>query len=108
MSKKLPLHPLINKKDSPHYDSHGKETAIERFEREYTVRKLMGWAEITKAKYDDPGRRNKGEAEKDIRKSKTYSDYFKMLHSLVLKEAEFADMKADQVYKILNIKWRYR
>lgn len=107
MKKALPLHPLLNDNDSPHYQSEG-EPAIVRFERKYTVTQLMNWAEITKEKYNDPGRKNKGEVEKDIRKLKTYDNYFKMLESLVLKEAEFADMKADQVYKKLNIYWRYR
>ncbi len=37
------LHPLINKIGSPHWDSE-EEPVIQRFERIYTVSKLIGWA----------------------------------------------------------------
>ncbi len=111
MAIKLPLHPLINQQDSPHYQepdaSVDSESAIERFERVYTVMQLMNWAEITKAKYDDPGRAIKGEQEKDLRKAKTYQNYYDFLRSLVLKNQEFANMLAKNVYKKLNIYWRY-
>jgi len=107
MAQKLPIHPLINP-DSPHYDSiEGLDPAIQRFERDETVKDLMAWAKITKRKYDDPGRANKGQQDKDIRKSKTYGDYYEMLRSLVLKEPEFKDMYAQDVYTKLNIYWRY-
>ena len=107
MSTELELHPLINKTDSPHYDSSGEETSIERFERKYTVTQLMNWAEITKAKYDDPGRKNKGEAEADVRKSATYYNYYQMLRSLILKYPQTAEMSAEKAYKHAHMKWRY-
>ena len=112
MPKKLPLHPLINQQDSPHYQepdaAQDSESAIERFERKYTVTQLMNWAEISKAKYDDPGRAIKGEQEKDLRKSKTYEDYYTMLRSLVLRDQYYKDMIAKDVYTDLKIHWRYR
>jgi len=110
MAQKLPLHPLINQTDSPHYQENVSEdttSAIERFERDETIMNLMAWARITKRKYDDPGRATKGQQDKDIRKSKTYGDYYEMLRSLALKEPEFRDMYAQDVYKKLNIYWRY-
>ncbi len=106
MSKQIPLHPLINP-DSSYYDS-GSKPSIQKFEEKYTVQKLINWAEITLAKYQDEGRANKGQQEADIIKAKTYENYYTMLRSLIIKEAEFADMIASEVYKKLNIHWRYK
>ena len=108
MSLKTPLQPLINKVDSPHYNPDKKETTIERFERRHTVRDLLAWATITKEKYMDPLRKNKGEEEKDIRKALTYKNYAEMLNSLIEKSPSAAEMSAEAVYKTLNIKWRYQ
>ena len=108
MPTELPLHPLINKEDSPHYDSSGKETTIERFERDYTVRDLLAWATITEAKYNDPGRANKGEPQKDLRKALSYKNYAATLRSVIDKNVETKDMSAQMAYKTLQIKWRYQ
>ncbi len=101
------LHPLINKKGAPHWDSE-EEPAIQRFERIFTVSKLMGWAEITKAKYDDPARKNKNEEEADVIKSATYSNYYHMLQGLILKSPSILEMSAAKAYEALGISWRYR
>ncbi len=106
MAQQLPLHPLINP-DSPHYDT-GSKPSIQKFEEKYSVHKLMNWAEITLAKYKDEGRANKGEQEKDIRKAKTYQNYYQMLRSMVLKNKNLADMTAEKAYQSLNIYWRYK
>ena len=100
-------HPLINKIDSPHYDTVQKEPTIKRFERQYTVRKLMDWAEITAAKYADPARANKGEEESDKRKHKTYIDYFNTLLSLALKDPSVLEMSAEKAYKKHGVEFRY-
>ena len=104
----LKIHPLINLKDSSHYDSHGGEPAIVRFERKYTVSQLMAWAEITKAKYDDPGRKNKGQIEADIRKSESYDRYFHMLYAIIEKNSELGEVTPEKAYEALNMQWRYR
>ena len=101
------LHPLINKKDSPHYDST-EEPAIQRFERKHSIQKLIDWAEITAEKYRDPARANKGEIEKDKRKLKSYTNYYNFLRSLVLKDHNVLEMTAKEAYKKHDIHWRYR
>jgi hypothetical protein len=112
MAKKLPLHPLINQEDSPHYQepdvSEDSTSAIERFEQTETVYNLMVWSRITKRKYDDPGRAIKGEQEKDIRKGKTYQNYYTMLRSLIIKDITLKNMIAKDAYNKLNIYWRYK
>jgi len=59
------LHPLINKRASYYDGEPGQKTAIEEFEEQYPVAKLLAWAEITAAKYAAPQRKGKGESEKD-------------------------------------------
>ncbi len=106
MSQQLELHPLINPLSS-HYDSTDEPT-IQRFERLYSINKLIGWAEITAAKYRDPARKAKGQIELDKTKLKTYENYFHFLQSLVLKDPSVLEMTANKAYKKHNIKWRYR
>jgi len=100
-------HPLTNREDSPHYFSSGSESTIERFECKYTVSQLIAWAEITEAKYNDPGRKNKGQEEKDIRKALSYKRYKEMLQELVKRSPTATEMTPKRVYEILNIKWNY-
>jgi len=99
-------HPLINKIDSPHYDSV-EEPAIKRFERVYTITKLMYWAELSCAKYRDAGRANKGQAEADERKADTYKNYQLFLRNILQDFPELADTPALEVYGLLNIKLEY-
>ena len=104
----LKLHPLINKQDSPHYSPSNKKTSIEKFEEIYVVSKLMAWAEITLAKYEDPGRKDKGEEEKDLRKAETYRNYMLMLEDLVSKNTMVIEMTAKKAYALLDVKLRYK
>lgn len=104
--KQPEVHPLINKRDSSHYDSQ-KEPAIKRFERKYSVRDLMAWAKITKAKYRDEGRKQKGEVEADKRKYETYNNYYNMLKDLTKSDHTIFDVSPEQAYAKHNIHFIY-
>ena len=100
-------HPLINP-NSNYYDGEdGKEPTIKDFEREYTVGELMAWAKITKAKYDHPNRKGKGEEEKDIIKSKTYGDYYEFLLEIARRSPHFRDVSAERAYAVLGYELEY-
>jgi len=99
-------HPLINKKDSPHYDSV-EEPSILRFERRFTVGELMAWAKITSAKYSDAGRANKGQVEADKRKLATYENYYDFLKDIVTRYPHLKDVSAVTAYDILGLKLEY-
>ena len=100
------IHPLINKIDSAHYDSD-EEPTIKKFERKYTVTKLMYWAEITLAKYEDKGRETKGQGDADKRKADTYRAYHLFLTNIVEDFPELQSTCALDVYRILNIELEY-
>lgn len=104
--KELQQHPLINNMDSKHYQS-SEEPAIVRFERKYSVQKLMAWAEITMEKYADPARAVKGQKEADIRKYETYKAYYNMLLGLVFKDNSILEISAEKAYKKMGIEWSY-
>lgn len=104
--EELELHPLINKDHSPHYAST-EEPAIQRFERKFTVQKLINWAEISLEKYLDPARKNKGEVDADKTKAETYRNYMFMLKGLVISNPNLLNMSAENAYKKVGIEWRY-
>jgi len=99
-------HPLINKVDSSHYDS-AEEPSIKKFERKYSITKLMYWAELTLAKYEDAGRASKGQVEADKRKADTYRAYHLFLGNIVEGFPELQSTSALKVYEILNIDLEY-
>ena len=103
------LHPLINNA-SPYYNEvtgPQDKTAIEDFEDKFMVSTLMSWALVTREKYRHPKRKDKGEAEKDIGKEKTYDDYYNMLRELAIKDLTVLEMTATKAFEKHEIKWRY-
>lgn len=73
-------HPLLNA-DSKHYEMVGGMEAIEIMESIFTVEELKAWAKLTAMKYrlrigkkDDPT--------KEIKKIKTFEDYYQYLDNL--------------------------
>ena len=73
-------HPLVNEESSHYAMVDGLQT-IERFEQMYTKEELMAWAKISAMKYrmrigrkDDPS--------KEVKKIKTYEDYYTYLSEL--------------------------
>lgn len=73
-------HPLLNP-ESSHYSMADGIEAIERMEQMYTTQELMAWAKITAMKYrlrigkkDSP--------DKEIKKIKTFEDYYSYLSKL--------------------------
>lgn len=73
-------HPLLNA-DSKHYEMVGGMEAIEIMESIFTVEELKAWAKLTAMKYrlrigkkDDPT--------KEIKKIKTFEDYYEYLDNL--------------------------
>ncbi len=99
-------HMLINKIDSKHYDSQ-ETPAILDFERTYTVSQLMVWSMLTLAKYEHKGRATKGQVEADIRKAKTYRDYYEFLKDIITKYPTLGDITAVNAYDILKYKMIY-
>ena len=75
-------HPLINP-DSKHYAMFDGVEAIERLEQLFSVEELKAWAKISAFKYRlRVG--HKGESTdwmSDIKKIKTFEDYYKYLES---------------------------
>ena len=73
-------HPLINE-DSKHYAMFDGKEAIVRFEQMFTIEELKAWAKLNAFKYRlRVG--NKGDSTDwmlDIKKIKTYEDYYKYL-----------------------------
>jgi len=101
-------HPLVNRKDSPHYDGDepGEKTLIEQFEEKYSVRQLYDWAMITEDKY--LGRLGKkDDIDKEHRKMKSYMDYKTMLKEIIMSYPTLADMTAKTAYGHLGYNWRY-
>ncbi len=73
-------HPLLNE-DSKHYSMADDTEAIVRMEQMYSKEELMVWANITAMKYRlRIG--HKDEVEKEVKKIKTYEDYYKYLKGL--------------------------
>lgn len=73
-------HPLLNA-DSSHYEMVGGMEAIEIMESIFTIDELKAWAKLTAMKYrlrigkqDDPS--------KEIKKIKTFEDYYLYLDNL--------------------------
>jgi hypothetical protein len=69
-------HPLINP-DSTHYTIMG-DNFIDIIERMFTREELMAWAKITVWKYR-ARIGNKDDIDKEIKKIKTYEDYYNYL-----------------------------
>jgi hypothetical protein len=99
-------HPLINKIDSPHYDST-KTPAILDFERVYSMSDLRAWAKLSLAKYEHPSRSNKGQVASDERKAQTYRDYFNFLDTIIKKYPPLTDITAVTAYEALDYKMEY-
>lgn len=73
-------HPLLNA-ESKHYEMIGGMEAIEMMESMFTIEELKAWAKLTAMKYrlrigkkDDPT--------KEIKKIKTFEDYYRYLDNL--------------------------
>ena len=101
-------HPLVNKSDSPHYDSKepGEKTFIEKFEQQYTIRQIHNWCLITIDKYIYRIG-SKDDEDKEMRKIKTYTDYSVMLKKIIDSYPMLSDMTAKTAYQHLNYHWRY-
>lgn len=72
-------HPLINS-DSPHYEMIGGLQSIELMEKMFTRDELMAWAKITAMKYR-MRIGDKDHPEKEVKKIKTYEDYYRYLET---------------------------
>jgi hypothetical protein len=72
-----PEHPLVNN-DSKHYEMIGGFQAIEIMEKMFSKQELMAWAKITSYKYRFRLGK-KDDNEKDIKKMKTYEQYYEYL-----------------------------
>jgi hypothetical protein len=99
-------HPLINREDSPHYDSE-ETPAILDFERTYSLTDLRAWSKLTLAKYEHPSRANKGEVAKDMRKATTYRNYYHFLDIIIKKYPPLSDITAVNAYDALGYKMEY-
>ncbi len=76
-------HPLINKKQSPHYDTKDKP-AIQQLEEEMSVIEMQGfvYGNIFKYKYRQD---HKGQKDSDLEKIETYENYYNVIKMLLNK-----------------------
>ncbi len=104
------VHPLLNE-DSLHYSLFGDES-IEQFEKMFTKDELMAWSKLNYYKYMFRlGRKDTVESE--IKKMKTYEDYYMYLEEKqdfkeVLESAKRALELEDEQYTKNNISFCFR
>ena len=103
--KKLPLHPIINQQDSPHYDAD-EIPGIVQLEAKHSVDRMIGFCEISIDKYNIR-MPHKNQSESDKRKIKTYEAYLLVLCDIIKTNPDFKNFSVENAMKITGRKYRY-
>ena len=99
-------HPLIDRKNSSHYDAEEK-TAIEVLEDEMTICEMRGFCHgnISKYRYR---LYHKGQSATDLEKIVHYDNYLKELTHLKFIDGINEFMIVSRAWRLAKIKWDYR
>ena len=103
----LGWHPLIDRKNSPHYDANEGKTAIQKLEDDMTICEMRGfcYGNIQKYKYRLV---HKGQAESDLEKIGHFRAYLEALNDLKTMTGIAPHMGVTRAWKLAGIVWRYR
>lgn len=105
--KELPLHKLVNRIDSPHYDDDEKGvSSIEEMELDMSIKEMIGAMKYNKFRVNwRMGK--KDPEEKELRKIATYKAYQKELQRLILDGVD-SDISVANGWKARGKEWRFR
>ena len=99
------LHPIIDKKNSGHYDKQ-ERSAIEELEDEMTICEMRGFCFGNVQKYTYR-LRHKGQATADAEKITHYQNYLNELTKLKFMDGINDSMVVTRAWKLAKIEWRY-
>jgi len=100
------LHPVLTLDENgellnKHYDN-GEESTIEKMEKIYSVRDMVGYCRVAIYKYHS---REKGQNDSDDVKIAAYTRYLDVLNSI---ESQYNEVTIHNYWNIAGIEWSYR
>ncbi len=99
------IHPLIDLKNSTHYDN-GEKNGIQILEEEMTICEMRGFAYGNIRKYEIR-LKHKGQAESDEQKIWHYRKYLQELTHLQHMNGINSSMIVSRAWTLANIEWDY-